>query len=189
MSPRTASSTPSLVSPRLRRMSDLDEVLAFECEHVLHKFRESFSVTLEQAREIFTEVKRWLWASELGVGDAGAPRFEITHELVILDEMWHAFILFTAEYHAFCDRYFGRYLHHAPTTKAEKDAWAERRRADPEAFVRERLARKRALYGFVYDRLGPDVLRRWYLEFPARYGEILQQRRPSAFPPLDGGAA
>jgi hypothetical protein len=32
----------------------------------------------------------------------------------IVDEVWHAFILFTSDYAAFCDEVFGRFVHHAP---------------------------------------------------------------------------
>ena len=31
-----------------------------------------------------------------------------------VDEAWHAFILMTRDYAAFCERAFGRYLHHTP---------------------------------------------------------------------------
>jgi hypothetical protein len=31
-----------------------------------------------------------------------------------VDTAWHEFILMTREYHAFCERAFGRYLHHSP---------------------------------------------------------------------------
>ena len=30
------------------------------------------------------------------------------------DDLWHEFILYTRNYQAFCDRAFGRYLHHTP---------------------------------------------------------------------------
>ena len=36
----------------------------------------------------------------------------------VVDIAWHEMILFTREYHAFCDRAFGRYLHHSPDAVA-----------------------------------------------------------------------
>lgn len=33
---------------------------------------------------------------------------------VIVDNMWHEFILFTREYAAFCDAQFGQFIHHSP---------------------------------------------------------------------------
>jgi len=32
----------------------------------------------------------------------------------LVDEFWHAFILFTDEYMEFCNKHFGHYLHHRP---------------------------------------------------------------------------
>lgn len=32
----------------------------------------------------------------------------------IVDEVWHAFILFTKDYAVFCEDVFGRFIHHAP---------------------------------------------------------------------------
>jgi hypothetical protein len=36
-----------------------------------------------------------------------------------VDQVWHAFILFTAEYAAFCDATLGRFLHHKPNLGGE----------------------------------------------------------------------
>ncbi|MEI6713920.1 MAG: hypothetical protein WCO60_09220 [Verrucomicrobiota bacterium] len=32
----------------------------------------------------------------------------------VVDDLWHEFILFTAEYQKFCEKAFGRFLHHTP---------------------------------------------------------------------------
>ena len=32
----------------------------------------------------------------------------------VVDDLWHEFILFTREYQMFCERAFGRFLHHTP---------------------------------------------------------------------------
>lgn len=33
-----------------------------------------------------------------------------------VDEVWHTHIIFTQQYHADCDSYFGYYLHHLPSS-------------------------------------------------------------------------
>ena len=38
----------------------------------------------------------------------------------VVDDAWHEFILMTRLYHQFCDRAFGRYLHHTPNAVAPK---------------------------------------------------------------------
>jgi hypothetical protein len=48
----------------------------------------------------------------------------------MVDLGWHAFVLYTRQYAAFCDRIAGRFLHHAPTDdgRATGDPAATRRR-------------------------------------------------------------
>ena len=33
-----------------------------------------------------------------------------------VDEVWHTHIIFTQQYHADCEKYFGYYLHHLPSS-------------------------------------------------------------------------
>lgn len=49
--------------------------------------------------------------------ETGLERLSMPSEAV--DEVWHQFILFTREYHGFCEAAFGRYVHHAPATTNE----------------------------------------------------------------------
>ena len=63
------------------------------------------------------------------------------HSLAV-DEAWHQFVLFTAEYSAFCARYFGRYRHHAPSNAPDTvDSHA------PEATLAEFRDRYREVFG------------------------------------------
>lgn len=41
-----------------------------------------------------------------------------------IDEVWHLFILNTRIYAAYCDRYLGGLIHHAPTEGPETEAYA-----------------------------------------------------------------
>jgi len=38
----------------------------------------------------------------------------------LVDEVWHQFILFTKDYHNFCNYVFGEYIHHQPTTASRQ---------------------------------------------------------------------
>jgi hypothetical protein len=38
----------------------------------------------------------------------------------MIDAAWHEALLFTREYHALCDRFFGQFIHHTPFTEYEK---------------------------------------------------------------------
>lgn len=37
----------------------------------------------------------------------------------VIDEYWHQFILFTKAYHVWCEKHFGRYIHHQPMPRVE----------------------------------------------------------------------
>ncbi|MGB0430642.1 MAG: glycine-rich domain-containing protein [Bacteroidia bacterium] len=59
-----------------------------------------------QVPVVFEEVLKFLWL-------IGALNQKLTPSL-ITDNAWHEFILFTRLYHRFCDKHFGRYIHHSP---------------------------------------------------------------------------
>jgi len=43
----------------------------------------------------------------------------------VVDVAWHEFILFTREYHEFCNNSFGKYLHHKPAEAMQSPAVAQ----------------------------------------------------------------
>lgn len=51
------------------------------------------------------------------------PKAHLSPTLQI-DEIWHAHILYTQDYHAFCDKVFGKYLHHQPLMPGAEEAEA-----------------------------------------------------------------
>lgn len=82
------------------------DALAHEADTaMLERFAKSRGVDLARARAIFEDTKRFLVVGRL-VGAQLAPSEPV-------DEMWHSWILFTKDYHAFCDM-LGGYIHHKP---------------------------------------------------------------------------
>ncbi len=63
----------------------------------------------EEGTALFAEVKRYLVLTHANPTRA-VPVFS-----PLIDEVWHQFMLFTTEYAAFCERFFGRFMHHMPT--------------------------------------------------------------------------
>ncbi len=68
--------------------------------------------TAEEAEALFVEVKRHLFLA-MTLRERTLPVYSTR-----IDEGWHQFILFTREYHDFCSRFAGRYLHHSPRESA-----------------------------------------------------------------------
>ncbi|WP_326547576.1 hypothetical protein QGN32_05185 [Mycolicibacterium sp. ND9-15] len=86
------------------------EALDYEAPFVIEKLvKEQFVDTAQGADALFAEVKRYLVLCHVD-----RTKSWKMHSLAV-DEAWHQFVLFTAEYTAFCAKYFGRYRHHAPS--------------------------------------------------------------------------
>ena len=66
---------------------------------------------------LFKQGLKWLWYCN-HPNTKGYSSID-TSLLLILDEVWHTFILYTKDYSQFCLEYFGRYIHHAPTTRQD----------------------------------------------------------------------
>ncbi len=73
----------------------------------------------DEYQEAFTEFKKYASLAKLYGRDLG-----MTSKTV--DAVWHQFILFTPQYHEFCNTFIGEYLHHVtktsftPTSKDDK---------------------------------------------------------------------
>ena len=88
----------------------LSMMLAYKNEDVISRFMDMYYVEEAEAEDIFKEAQKSLFICQLkGVF--------IPDDLLIIDEMWHNFILFTKEYTRFCDEHFGQYFHHLPASK------------------------------------------------------------------------
>ena len=65
-------------------------------------------LTPEQREQVFAGLREYFHLSN----DAGRNMVAMPSQVV--DDAWHEFILFTRQYRRFCDRAFGRFLHHTP---------------------------------------------------------------------------
>jgi hypothetical protein len=72
--------------------------------------------TASEAEALFTEVKRFLVLAQAD----NTAKLQMYSRRV--DECWHQFVLFTAQYFEFCQRYFGRYVPHRPGNAPESSS-------------------------------------------------------------------
>lgn len=143
----------------------LEDVLSYKNSNVIGSFLEEFDFSEEEAIDIFTEMLRFLWASSLR-----KELSEIDGPIVIIDKMWHTFILHTRDYTEFSIKYFGTYLHHQPILKNSSSD--KKSRTD---FIEI----KRRKYELVYEILGREIFIKWYHLFPESYSmsRILEKRK------------
>lgn len=95
----------------------LSEALAFTAPYVVDRLiTDRVCDSRDEAQRLFTEAKRYLVLCEASPGTA----YGMYSSMV--DSAWHTFILFTAEYTDYSQRYFGSYLHHVPAGSATVSA-------------------------------------------------------------------
>lgn len=106
---------------------------------MIQRFIAAHGYSEAAARELFDETKRFLVANRV-LGLKLAPSEPV-------DQMWHAWILFTKDYYAFCES-LGGYIHHLPIPVGSP----EQPPLDPTISV------MRAAFGSVNDALWPVEL-------------------------------
>ncbi len=121
----------------------LAEALAFNAPFVIDRLvKDRVADTPAFAEELFTEAKKYLVLCE------ATPDMTFGMCSAIVDEAWHAFILFTAEYTEYGRRYFGNYVHHSPADNYQTvEATVTGGRPQKEASFNEFRQRYEELYG------------------------------------------
>jgi hypothetical protein len=149
--------------------ASLEEVLQYENGDVIDGFLKSFNVTKEEAQNIFKETLKWLWYCKQKESQGSRT---IDSSLLMLDEMWHTFILYSVDYFKFCRKHFSGYIHHQPTTESEIKKFKK-------MSATERKEQKRKQFECVYELLGKDTFIQWYHVFPEEYprDRVLELRK------------
>lgn len=142
--------------------NQLKRILAYQNEDVISRFTDMMDVPKSEAEDIFMETKKFLYLSQV-------PGIFIPDELLIIDEMWHNFVLFTKDYHKFCLNNFGRFVHHQPATYGEKQAYREKKQADGDGTTAEFNKKLEIMLSATYDHLGQDTVMKWFGIYPEQY--------------------
>jgi hypothetical protein len=175
------------VAGRPRKVCTLRRALAYENRHVVRGFMTKYAVSLSEAKSLFNETKKYLWLSAVAI-ERGMPLPIITNEIVVIDEMWHNFVLFTKEYRDYCDDCYGFYVDHGPATGEEIERGRRAFRADPVSWQATWDAQLREQLSFVYEELGRKTVLKWYQTFPRRYSLVrLEQLRRKQADRMLGG--
>lgn len=144
---------------------------ALDCEEdeiIIGGFMERYSVKREEAEEILHETKKWLWLASENIKEKKGFRLFIDNSLMIIDEMWHTFILHTRVYQKFCHEKLNLFVHHEPTPASEKiigfDSDDEKQK-----FQHQQEERLHQQLSYIYDKLGAETVSKWYEEFPEKF--------------------
>ena len=155
-----------------------ESVLAYQHPDLVCRFSELYGVTKDEAEDVFNQMKLWLWLGnermfdieKTNSSDEERTSMFIDIPLLVIDEMWHNFILFTKDYFYFCQKLFGHYLHHSPTTEKEKIKFKEEvKNLSTETIKQRETDRKREQYTYLFDKLGKDAFKKFYFTYPDKY--------------------
>lgn len=140
----------------------LDELLSYTNLRVVERYKKDYPSNQLPAENALKEVLKYLWLAQKHRNDVVAnPHDEaldfpcdVHFEMKEIDDMWHTFILFTKDYMEFGQKFFGKYVHHAPADEEMKSRFHE---PDHEIKVARYLS-------YIYDNLGEETLKVWFAE-------------------------
>lgn len=144
------------------KLYSLEKALSYKNDTIIYKFLESYNMDFDEAEDLFIEMKKWLWLCGLSHTLDDAPVPIINSSLIMLDKMWHTFILFTRDYQLYCLNYVGHFIHHFPTSKQEKELAHEKIKENEEKFKKNKHKEYSKFYTFIYDNLGEKTLVKWF---------------------------
>lgn len=90
---------------------ELLSLLSYNNPKVLEVFCSQHpEISVDEAQVVFQDLLAWMWLS-VQRANLGKKTY-LFGPLLLLDEMWHVFILHTQDYVDFSMCYFGMYFHH-----------------------------------------------------------------------------
>jgi len=126
--------------PTLQSVEAVDalDALEHEAPYLIEKLIKDRVVdSADEGNALYLEVKRYLVLNQI---DRTKIWKMYSHRV---DEAWHEFVLFTAEYVAFCKQFFGHYVHHSPSNAPDQGGAGARA---PEATFAEFADRYRDVF-------------------------------------------
>jgi hypothetical protein len=141
-------------------LPSLAELAQYKNPKLIQRYNKDFPDNTLPAEEALQEILKYLWLTQKHFQDKQAnPQDEnldfpcdVHSEMIQMDDMWHTFLLFTVDYHEFCQRYFGKFIHHVPNMHENV--------ITPEEFE----VKFTRYLSYVYDHLGEETVKKWFAE-------------------------
>lgn len=117
---------------------------AFDTQQLSDSYQRQYGVDSEYADRLVDGLHKWLTVCALEPNEGYALFGEV-------DLIWHEFILDTEKYEEYCEKSFGRFMHHAPP-KIKQNMPKANSHAESQAMVRSESALN------AYARLGVRIV-------------------------------
>jgi hypothetical protein len=150
----------------------LNSALKYKNKSVIERFMKDYSVDRKMANMLFKDMIRYIWLGSFAqIADKNWWNKDdsIMHAIPLyqcmepFDEIWHTFILHTADYRDFCNKYFGRMIDHNPTPVDHKPRRGEK--ISDLSYKKVQDDRLHSFIDFIWDALGPTVTNRWFIYY------------------------
>ncbi|WP_407500682.1 glycine-rich domain-containing protein [Elizabethkingia anophelis] len=136
--------------------------LNYRNDDVLSYFSCLYNLPAEEIEELFQETKKY-------IAICTQPGIYINDDILIIEEMWNSFIVFTSAYTEFCQRFFNRFVHHTPLQKRNETAYIKSQIICKEVKKDESTRKKELLMNTVYVLCGEKTVSKWFKEYPEKY--------------------
>jgi hypothetical protein len=141
-------------------LPNLNELLEYQNQSVLNRYQKDFTQSKITAKNWFSELLKFIWLSMKHHHEKSHhPENVAFHftcaihpEMKEIDDMWHTFLLFTQDYHDFCQRYLnGFFFHHQPLASNEEKISTRQYKKELERYL-----------SYIYENLGEETVLAWF---------------------------
>jgi hypothetical protein len=123
-----------MASEACHDVASLNDLMEFQHGRLLGRLQKKLGIDTEDAQDLFEDLKRFLFIAGTTKEPMAPPER--------IDEAWHHFILFTRDYEDFCEKFFGKFIHHKPYGPEEIAA-------NDGSIIKRTIARTREVFGDV----------------------------------------
>lgn len=139
---------------------DLSKLMSYKNNKIISRYNKDYPDANMQAEEALKELMKFIWLCQKHkVEKSRRPNDSSLHfscaihsEMRDIDNMWHTFLLFTRDYHDFCNYYLeGVFFHHEPIINSDEQVSDKHYEEEFTLYL-----------SYIYDNLGEDTLIKWF---------------------------
>jgi hypothetical protein len=152
----------------------------YENDAVISKFRDEWDISEEDSKDIFLEMKKFLYISS--ITQTECFNMDVSESMLIIDKMWHTFVLFTKEYSSFCEEFFGKFLHHAPFSKSDLKQRITNLSKKGKTLSEGKSEHLKKQLSYIQKYMGEETVKKWYINYAIKYPpKIINSLQKPAF--------
>ncbi len=144
----------------IMNLPNLNKLMSYKNNKIISRYRKDYPTAKMNAEEALQEFMKFVWlchkhrVEKKIRADDNSLNFScaIHAEMSDIDNMWHTFLLFTKDYHDFCNHYLdGVFFHHEPLMNSDDNVFDKNDEEELTLYL-----------SYIYDNLGEDTLIKWF---------------------------